>query len=114
MELEWPIVHEKCPVCGSEETIGKIIAQQEREKGKIGEEVVPCLFQQTAMIADPRRLTATLSAPVVTSMYDVCANPECGACYCVYANLSQATTKASMPQGGPGNLPFGSNNPRAS
>jgi uncharacterized Zn finger protein len=82
-ELQFPIEFTNCPCCGSTERLAEIIANQEKEKGKISKTAHGAVIVQKSVIADPNRLA--LSAPVLVTFLDICAN--CGTVYCVHAEL---------------------------
>lgn len=72
--MEYPIVFDQCPICHAHGLVVKPEVDQEKEKGKIPDERVPCCEEKVLPIIDysgPR-----ISAPVLFIYKDICAN--CG------------------------------------
>jgi len=83
-ELEFPIVHDKCPVCGWTKTVTGIMKDEEVAKGKVPEGTRMIALRALTPIAEIQTIMRGLSiVPVLTFEFDVCANPDCGAFYCV-------------------------------
>jgi len=94
-ELKFPLEFNECPNCGSTRRVAGIIAEQEREKGKIGKDAQMALHQFTSIIADPRMVT--LQAPAIIAYVDICA--DCGTLYCIHAQLGTAAPGSSQGKG---------------
>lgn len=89
MPIEYPKKFEVCPNCGSMVRIIESEAMEEMSKGnmKMGTKVA-CMFSQTA-IFDPANTPAIIAPkkiPMITGLYDVCA--DCGTLYCVEVQKS--------------------------
>lgn len=84
--FKFPLTFDKCPSCGSAERIANVIGEEEKAKGKITKTAMCVAFLQTIIITDP--VKSVLSAPALTTGYDVCA--KCGAVYCVFAEVTNA------------------------
>ena len=116
-ELKFPLEFTACPVCGSTRKLAEELVKQEQEKGKIGADANPFLFQQQTLIMDPRKVI--LSFPVLISFYDVCLGTDdkpCGTVYCVHTELVQGAPqmKQPPPSGNMRQFGFPQNNPRMS
>ncbi len=98
-EIKFPLSFTQCPVCGSIRRVANEILNSEKEKGKVGLEISAFLFQHQSLIADARK--TILSAPMITSMYDVCV--DCGTVYCIHVQVGTA-----VPGAAPGKPPSGS------
>lgn len=103
-EIKFPIEFKKCPNCGSTQRVAKILLDQEKERGKAGTLADAGAFMQQALLADPTR--PFLSAPVLISLFDICA--ECGTAYCIRAEVRQATPQMKPPPGPHNTRHFGS------
>lgn len=105
-ELKFPLEFKECPNCGSTKRVFETVMNQERAKGKIGEDARGGTRTQVVIVADMRK--AFLSAPALAITWDMCA--DCGHEYCVRIDLTTATPQM-RPQGpgmkGFGGLPFG-------
>jgi len=99
-ELEFPLVFDQCPNCGSERRIVEILLEKEREQGRINKDAKATVMIQNTAIVDPTRAGMALTIPVLLTFYDICA--DCGTLYCVLAQLQKA-----MPQMAPGKQPPG-------
>jgi len=86
-ELKFPLSFDQCPNCGSERKIAGEILKQEKEKGKISPGVKAFISTSNSVIADMGR--TWLSAPIISTFYDVCG--DCGTYYCIHAELGIAT-----------------------
>lgn len=100
---KFPIDFSACPICGSTRTMAGTIVEQEKERGKMGEDIHAFVFQHKSFFMDSRR--TTLSVPILSTFYDVCL--DCGTPYCIHAELATGAPQA-MPRGGPkGFIPKG-------
>lgn len=93
-ELKFPLDFNECPLCGSIRKVAETILNQEKEAKRIGANARAAIHVAKSMIADPRMIG--LKAPVIISFLDICA--DCGAVYCVHAELGTATT-TTLPKG---------------
>ena len=85
--MELPIVFTKCPVCGSEERLGKQRIAELKEEGKLNKSSFPDGPVLTIPLLDPNHppsilLANSVKIPVLNYYWDACANPECGSIYC--------------------------------
>ena len=110
----FPMKFDKCPYCGSEETIFGVAWQESLEKKKVGKDEVhspmpawPYMGAEGLM--DPKHIG--LTATVLVKTYAECAG--CGAFYCRSANtqlgqVQMQLQQKPMPGGGP-KFPFPGN-----
>ena len=83
-ELQFPIVHDKCPVCGWTKTVAEIMRDEAAAKGKVPKDCHIVAMRAVTPITEIQTILQGLSiVPVLTFEFDVCANPDCGAFYCV-------------------------------
>jgi len=103
-ELKFPIDFDACPKCGSKRKVAQELIEQEKKKGKAGEDMRGAVIVQRTLIADGRR--TLLSALMLTAMIEICY--DCGTLYCVHAEtaITQIQTGAPMPKGGPTQFKF--------
>ena len=83
--MEYPIINDKCPHCGSKERLGKNAIKQLQEEGKLNKESFPEGLVFTIPLMDMTRpppvvLTKTHKVPQMNIFYDVCA--DCKSFYC--------------------------------
>jgi len=109
-ELKFPIDFDSCPNCGSTRRLAEEVMRKEKDKGKVGEDTKPFAFSGQSLMADPRK--TFLSAPILLTFYDVCA--DCGTVYCVHAELGTATPQMKPRQGPNRGMGMPFNNPLAS
>ena len=83
--METELSFTKCPNCGGEHTLADDVLQKEIEKGRMAKETKAFLFQHQSIIAKP---TGWLSAPIITTFYDVCV--DCGTVRCTHAKIGTA------------------------
>lgn len=82
--LKFPIVHDKCPVCGWTKKVAEIMRDEEAAKGKVPKDSHMVAMRAVTPIAEFQTILLGLSiVPVLTYEFDVCANPDCGIFYCV-------------------------------
>ena len=99
----FPIVFEKCPHCGCEETITQLAWAEEAEKGRVNKDTIVAAEHLNIPLIDPKK-PPILSAGILLLHVDWCANPECG---------MRRLTKAEVVTGqigmgpGPGQQPRG-------
>lgn len=105
-ELKFPLEFNTCPSCGGTKRLAETVMQQEKEKGKIGEDVKAAIFSPPpVVIIDPRRMS--LSSPVIITRFDICIEEQddgtlCGTLYCIRADLGTATPGVKPPKMPPG------------
>jgi len=100
-ELSFPLIFEKCPACGSEETVAALVAQEEKAKGRMGEDFTPAMGQEMTPIVDPRRVL--LSVTALAAFFDICV--RCGCYYCRRVEKGQGKLEG-MGRGPKGPIPF--------
>jgi len=93
----FPMTFDKCPSCGSTARVAGMIGEEEKAKGKIRKAGIAVAFIQQVVISDPSIFV--LSAPALITYYDICA--ECGAVYCVLAQLGKAQPQMKAGSGLP-------------
>jgi len=102
-KLEFPIWHDKCPVCGSTRRVIGEVKAEEVAAGKFRPEVNSALGQFAVTVADPIKMVGNLTAPLIVAHIDACANPECGVLYLVHARREEQDLSVSLdlsPKGG--------------
>ena len=105
-ELIFPIIHDKCPVCGSTRRVANEVKKQEAAKGKVHEEANFGLGMYRAAISDPS--IPSLSCPIIIAILDVCV--DCGAVYSPVVNCTEQGMSLELPgKGEKGQMlpPFG-------
>ena len=81
--LEFPIVHDKCPVCGWTKKVTETMRDEEAAKGKFSKDTHMVAMRAVAPIAELQTIMLGVRiVPVLTYEFDVCANPDWGAFYC--------------------------------
>ncbi|KKL76196.1 hypothetical protein LCGC14_2047320 [marine sediment metagenome] len=87
--VEFPVIHDKYPLCGCEETLAQSIMDdliKERRAGPGGK--AGTIWQSP--IYDPLR--TTLAVPILQSILGICANPVCGVVFCLRADKQVGPT----------------------
>ena len=101
-ELEFPMEFKKCPACGSAETVGKTVGDEEKAKGKMKPESVAIIENKAVVFYDPKVVSLTCTMLILQT--DICL--KCGTIYCVKIIKQQMQTaqlQAMMaPAGSPG------------
>ncbi len=82
----------QCPNCGSEFTISGEVLDAQIMKRKMPDNSHSFLFTFQSLIADNTK--TFLSAPMILSFYDACA--ECGTIYLVHSEVKTAVTGAKQ------------------
>lgn len=86
----------QCPNCESTKHVANEVLQEQIEKGRMPKDSKAFLFQHQSIIAKSMQW---LSAPIILSFYDVCA--DCGTVYCIHAEVQTAIQGGkNMPGGG--------------
>ena len=81
-ELAFPIITDKCPVCGSTERVAQIVGEEEATKGKLPKGTPMSLLTSPSVMADMKAIMLSIGkVTVLISIFDVCAN-----CHAVYAS----------------------------
>lgn len=86
--LKFPMkFSEKCPVCGWPKAVTAAVRDEQVAKGKKFPAGAPVMAERiAALVGDMTMIMSGFSTiPVITYDLDVCANPKCGAVYCVSA-----------------------------
>jgi len=82
-KLDFPIVHDKCPVCGSTKRVTEMLRDEQAAKGKVPKDSPMIALRAMTPIAELPAIMLGLSMiPLLTFDFDVCANPDCGVVYC--------------------------------
>ena len=107
VEMVFPLVWEKCPLCGCKETVANKLKEEEVAKGNILDKSIhAAIAQSVTPIMDMREIFAVRTVPVLVTFYDICLNPECGVYYPV--RVEKMMQKIDSSQGPPpGPLPPG-------
>ena len=76
-KLDFPLVFEKCPMCGCPDTVANLVADEEKTKGKLDKALKVCKEAVQTVVADPRKMMGLImKVPVIIWYRDVCAG--CG------------------------------------
>jgi hypothetical protein len=97
---------DKCPNCGSTKRYAESVADEQREKGLIGEGLKFGIYQVGGPIFDPRKVNKMLvgsKVPVILALLDVCL--DCGALYAVRLERSEVPLRVVVAQPPPGQPP---------
>jgi len=79
--LKFPIVHDKCPVCGRPRSITQRVRDEEVAKGRVPKDMPVVALRAVSPITEMKTILLGLSiVPVLTHELDVC---ECGVVYSV-------------------------------
>ena len=82
--LTFPIVHDKCPMCGWTKKVTETMRDEAAAAGKVPKDCHMVAMRAVTPITEIQTIMRGLSiVPVLTYEFDVCANPDCGAFYCV-------------------------------
>lgn len=103
LELKFPLKFEKCPACGSKRRVAEIITNQEKAKGRVGKDRGTCIISYQSLVMDPASGGIIYAPPLITTMFDVCA--DCGTFYCTQADLG--TARVEMKPGAAAEPPWG-------
>jgi len=107
VESLFPIVFDKCPNCGSTETITKLAWDEQADKGRVDRDTPVAAEHLQLPLLDPKRVIGIVSGILVLSI-DWCAS--CGGRYCTRAEVVDGPVKMGPPPGntgGPGMMPKG-------
>ena len=85
---KYPITKDfrECPVCGGKHRIAEDELNHLKGIGSAGKNLQAFLFTHTGMIMDQTKFV--LTAPLISTFYDVCS--DCGTAYCVHVDVVQA------------------------
>jgi len=98
---------DKCPVCGSTRRFAVSVAEEQREKGLMGEGLKYGIYQMAGPILDPRKVNQMLvgtKVPTVSVLLDVCM--DCGTIYAVRLERGEVPLRMVVAQPPPGQPPF--------
>lgn len=98
--------YDKCPVCGSTRRFAEEVAQEQREKGLMGEGLKFGIYQMAGPILDPSKVNQMLvgtKIPTVSALVDVCL--DCGCLYAVRLERGEVPLRAVVAQPSPGQPP---------
>lgn len=102
-ESSFPMSFDKCPHCGSTETITELAWQEEAEAGRVNEDTPVQAATVPVALVDPTK-TIGITARILRLDLDYCAG--CGAPRCVRASIQQGQVQMGPPpgigRGGPG------------
>ena len=95
-ESKFPIVFEKCPICGCLDTITQVAWDEEAEKGRVNKDTPVSAQHLQIPLMDPKK-PPLLSVGILIQNVDYCA--ECGAGYCKGANVITGQVGMAPPKG---------------
>lgn len=104
-QSRFPMVIDKCPQCGSPETMCKVAWAEEAAEGRVNADTKVAAEMVQFPLIDPKRaLSITTNILVIAT--DYCAN--CGTRYCTRAEIikGQVTMKKQGPPPGGGFSPL--------
>ena len=90
---------DKCPVCGSSKRFAEMVAEEQREKGLLGEGLKYGIYQVGGPILDPGKVGQMLvgaMVPAITALLDVCL--DCGTVYAVRLERSEVSLRMVVAQ----------------
>lgn len=99
---------DKCPVCGSTRRFAEEVAQEQKEKGLMGEGLKFGIYQMAGPILDPSKVNQMLvgtKIPTISALVDVCL--DCGTIYAVRLERGEVPLRAVVAQPPPGQPPPG-------
>jgi len=92
----------QCPCCKSTERFFENLLRELKEKKLLPDSVTYFDFQVREGIPLPPQLIASKSAgakfPFFKTVWDICANPECGCMYSVLTMRSEVTKSIEVPR----------------
>ncbi len=78
--MEFPLLFDKCPLCGCKKRVLESVGGEEMKKGKVGKDMIFSTTQPIALaLVDPRK--TVISALTLTVFRDICV--DCGHEYVV-------------------------------
>jgi hypothetical protein len=101
-KIELPVTHDKCPVCGETKRLGQITIDNLKKDKSISDNFPYAGIVLQAQIIDPmmltKILTPTINVKTIQVGIDVCANPDCGAVYCVRFEVIEQPVQVTRQQ----------------
>lgn len=98
----FPVLHDKCPVCGSKERLGQQVVDELKKDKTLPEAFGYAGITLQAALLDPAHpptiLASTFTIKVMLLSLDVCANPDCGAVYCTTFSVVDRPAQLGTPQ----------------
>jgi len=97
---------DKCPNCGSTKRLAGSVAEEQKEKGLMGEGLKFGLYQMAGPILDPRKVNQMLVGtmiPTISALVDACL--DCGIIYAVRLERGEVPLTAVVAQPPPGPPP---------
>ncbi len=91
-KLNFPLTFDKCPLCGDDRTVARMVADGEVDKGKITPGMATGTGIGSMSIADPTK--TVLVAPALTWLKDICVG--CGFEYVVFIHCKDLPVTAVM------------------
>lgn len=99
---------DKCPNCGSTRRLAGEVAEEQVEKGLMGQDLKYGLYQMAGPILDPRQVNKMLvgtKVPTVSALVDQCL--DCGTIYAVRSERGEVPLKTVVAAPPPGQFPPG-------
>jgi uncharacterized Zn finger protein len=97
---------EKCPSCGNEETVSRILSKEGQEKGNLSNEQFIALFGIQTIVADPSKqqkiIVSRREVPAVSCVFDVCS--KCGTLFATTVSIQNVVLQNPNANQKPGQL----------
>lgn len=102
--MEFPIIFNKCPLCGCPDTVTRLACEEEMEKGIIPKDA-PVALERT-QIPLMGKVPPKLTVRMLIASWDVCAGDPPGSCghrYCTRVDIVTTPVQVQAPKmPGPG------------
>ena len=92
--MEFPIVFEKCPLCGCTETVTRMACEEEKEKGVIPKDAFVA-FERTQMPL-MGKIPPKLTVRILVASWDLCV--DCGNKYCTRVDIQTVPVSVQGPK----------------
>ena len=89
-ELQFPLMWDKCPACGSPRRVADIVKEEEIPKGKWRADLPATILPQPTAMIDPLKIQHVLTFTMLISMLDICA--DCGCLYAFRIDKTETST----------------------
>jgi hypothetical protein len=98
--LVLPVTHKKCPVCGSTRRLGQMKVDEMIKNGELSKDFPYKGIAMQVQILDLAKLNAFMptnfKVKTIVFCIDACAEPDCGAVYCVTFDIIEQPAQMQM------------------